>query len=111
MHFSIIHGFHTTGKTSFPRAFSSNGGMSLGTTRFYACARRNISFCLFRTAVICIRGFRSRKNAVPIDVAHGLDTSNAMSNADRTGGDFNITYLVRHVYFKIIHRESDNFGN
>lgn len=84
--------------TFTPLIFSSNGGMSLETNKFYnrlgemlaeknkcqyseaiTWVRRKICFSLIRTAVICIRGSRSRRHIVPderpdIDIINKLAT-------------------------------------
>ena len=65
--------------------YSCNGGMSIETKKFFqrlselisekhhqnfsdtsAWSKRKLNFCLLRTAVVCIRGFRSRQHVVPI---------------------------------------------
>ena len=69
-----------------PLIFTTNGGMSKETTRFFsrlaeliadkhslhysetsAWVKRKVSFSLLRTASICIRGSRSRKYHVPVE--------------------------------------------
>ena len=82
--------------TFTPLIFSSNGGMSKETKRFYSRLselisekqnvdystasswfKRKLSFSLLRTTVICIRGSRSRKYNVPTaDVVGDLEVAN-----------------------------------
>ena len=81
--------------TFTPLIFSSNGGMSLETKRFYsrlseliaekhkqdpasttAWVRRKLAFSLLRTAVICIRGSRSRRYNIPSERIEDIDVMN-----------------------------------
>ena len=81
-----------------PLIFSSNGGMSHETKRFFSrlselvsekgkqeyavtasWIKRKISFSLIRTAVICIRGSRSRRHIVPkADILEDIDVLNEL---------------------------------
>ena len=45
-----------------------------------AWIKRKLSFCLLRTAVICIRGSRSRQHFVPIGEIGDLDNRNNLSS-------------------------------
>ena len=45
-----------------------------------AWIKRKLCFCLFRTAVICIRGSRSRQHVVPIGEMGDIDTRNNFSS-------------------------------
>ena len=82
-----------------PLIFSSNGGMSNETKRFFsrmselvsvkngtkysdtsAWIKRKIAFSLIRSAVICIRGSRSRKFHIPIDSIIDAQVVNAVTN-------------------------------
>ena len=85
--------------TFTPLIFSCNGGMSIETRKFFqrvsepiaekhhqnfsetsAWIKRKLSFCLLRTAVICIRGSRSRRHVAPIGEMGDIDTKNSLSN-------------------------------
>ena len=78
-----------------PLVFTTNGGMSTETKQFYrrlsqllceksdvsysetsAWVKRQISFSLLRTSVICIRGSRSRKNNIPVEEKMDIDVTN-----------------------------------
>ena len=84
--------------TFTPLFFSYNGGMSIETRKFFqrlseliseehhqnfsdtsACIKRTLNFCLLRTAVVCIRGSKSRQHVVPIGEMDGLNTRNNLS--------------------------------
>lgn len=83
--------------TFTPLIFSSNGGISVETKSFYgrlshliadkhnleysttsAWVKRKVAFSLLRTAVICIRGSRSRKYNVPFESVQDLNVSNQL---------------------------------
>ena len=85
--------------TFTPLIFSCNGGMSIETRNFFqrfselisekhhqnfsdasAWIKRKLNFCLLRTAVVCIRGSRSRQHVVPIGEMSDLNTRNDLSS-------------------------------
>ncbi len=85
--------------TFTPLIFSCNGGMSSETRKFFqrlsglisekhdqnfsetsAWVKRKLGFSLIRTAVVCLRGSRSRQHKVPIGEMGDLDTRNMMSS-------------------------------
>ena len=85
--------------TFTPLIFSCNGGVSIETRKFFqrlselmsekhhrnfsdtsAWIKRQLDFCLLRTAVVCIRGSRSRQHVVPIGEMGDLNTRNNLSS-------------------------------
>ena len=84
--------------TCTPLIVSCNGGMSIETRKLFhrlselisekydqkfsdtsAWIKRKLNFCLLRTAVVCIRGSRSRQH-VPIGEMGDLNTRNTLSS-------------------------------
>ena len=85
--------------TFTPLIFSCNRGMSIETRKVFqhllelisekhhqnfsdtsAWIKRKLNFCLLRTAVVCIRGSRSRQHVVPIDEMGDLNARNNLSS-------------------------------
>ncbi len=84
--------------TFTPLIFSCNRGMSSETRKFFnvclwlylksmiktlaktsARVKRKLGFSLIRTAVVCLKGSRSRQDKVPIGETGDLDTRNMSS--------------------------------